>query len=392
MPAPDYHDRGWLMAQARALWDFHAAALDPAGGFRTLDLLGNPLGVEPRGQGAERALHDVCRMVHCYALARPAGHPAAARIVDHGLDWLLGPQHDARHGGFYWSCDDAGPLDAQKQAYGHAFVLLAAASAERAGHGRAARLRDLALAALDRFRDDPAGPVSDTFAADWTAGPAYRGQNANMHLTEALLAAHDAWGDPAHLDWARGIAGRLIDGHARAAGWVVPEHFTARWQVDRDFDGDAMFRPSGTTPGHALEWSRLLIVLWDRGGRREAWMPEAAQALFRRAMAEAWLPEGGLAYTLDWSGAVSRRWRFWWPVAEAIGAAWTLAQATGDAFYGEWYDRAWRFADARLIDHARGGWFHEIGPDDRPAPGLFPGKPDIYHALQACLIPAGLCR
>jgi len=40
-----------------------------------------------------------------------------------------------------------------------------------------------------------------------------------------------------------------------------------------------------------------------------------------------------------------------------------------------------------VIDHARGGWLSELTEDLRPTSRLFVGKPDIYHALQACLIP-----
>ncbi|MGA0615005.1 AGE family epimerase/isomerase [Paracoccus sp. KR1-242] len=383
-------DADWLDGQARALWDFHAAALDPTGGFRPLDLEGKPSGDEPRGRGAARALHDVCRMVHSYALAVPQGYPGARQIVDHGMDWLLGPQHDDVHGGFFWSVDDAGPVDSLKQAYGHAFVLLAAASAARVGHPDAENLRDLAMHPLRaHFWDVDFGAVSDTFDADWRNGLDYRGQNANMHLTEALLAAHATWGDPSCLVAATGIAERLLNRNARAAGWVVPEHFTRDWHVDPDFDGDAMFRPSGTTPGHALEWSRLVLDLWNRGGRVHDWMPEAADGLFRQAVKLGWLPEGGFAYTLGQDGAVSRDWRLWWPCAEGIAAAWTLDQCRPDTFYREWYARCWGFADRFFIDHRNGGWFHQIDDTGRPATGIFPGKPDIYHALQACLIPAG---
>ena len=58
----------------------------------------------------------------------------------------------------------------------------------------------------------------------------------------------------------------------------------------------------------------------------------------------------------------------------------------------DWYRRLWRFADAHLIDHDRGGWFPE--PDGPAAGGQFGGKPDIYHALQADLFPLvpGLSR
>ncbi|HEY0212037.1 MAG TPA: AGE family epimerase/isomerase [Paenirhodobacter sp.] len=391
-PAKDsahYANQDWLLAQARALLDFHAGALDPKGGFLTLDLTGQPMPTGPGG--GERALHDMTRMVHCYAIATKLGYPEARALVDHGMDWLLTRQYDARNGGFFWSVDDNGPVVGLKQAYGHAFVLLAAASAQGAGHPDAEKLRDLAMQALwTHFWDEEAGAVCDTFAADWTDGLDYRGQNANMHLTEALMAAHDAWGDPIYLTSARRIAQRIINVNARAARWVVPEHFHADWSLDPDYAGDVMFRPSGTTPGHALEWARLVLELWQRTGRQDDWMPEAAAGLYRQAVGLGWLPEGGFAYTLANGGTVSRDWRLWWPCAEAINAAWALNQVTPDPFWAGWYDRVWAFVDRNMIDHVHGGWVHEIGPNGEPKTSVFAGKPDMYHALQACLIPAGV--
>ncbi|MFT3973234.1 MAG: hypothetical protein QM699_07240 [Amaricoccus sp.] len=37
------------------------------------------------------------------------------------------------------------------------------------------------------------------------------------------------------------------------------------------------------------------------------------------------------------------------------------------------------------MDRASGGWFTQ--PRDDGTDPLFTGKPDLYHALQACLIP-----
>ena len=65
---------------------------------------------------------------------------------------------------------------------------------------------------------------------------------------------------------AESIAALIIGRHAREQGWRVAEHFDGEWNVDRDYAGDPMFRPKGTTPGHALEWSRLLVQLWELGG------------------------------------------------------------------------------------------------------------------------------
>jgi len=40
-----------------------------------------------------------------------------------------------------------------------------------------------------------------------------------------------------------------------------------------------------------------------------------------------------------------------------------------------------------LIDHSEGGWFPEVDSALQPVDNIFVGKPDIYHAIQACLIP-----
>jgi mannose/cellobiose epimerase-like protein (N-acyl-D-glucosamine 2-epimerase family) len=39
-----------------------------------------------------------------------------------------------------------------------------------------------------------------------------------------------------------------------------------------------------------------------------------------------------------------------------------------------------------LIDHTRGGWFAELDQNLKPDETIFEGKPDLYHAVQACLI------
>ena len=69
------------------------------------------------------------------------------------------------------------------------------------------------------------------------------------------------------------------------------------------------------------------------------------------------------------------------------GAAAWLAADDSDPFYETWYRRIWGFCNTHLVDHTLGGWHHELDGDLKPHHGFFTGKPDIYHALQACLIP-----
>ena len=119
------------------------------------------------------------------------------------------------------------PPNPTKQAYGHAFVLLAASSAMCVGHPDAPRLlADVTQVIEERFWDKAAGATTEEYNPDWSPMGTYRGQNSNMHLTEALMAAFEATGERCYLDKAESIASLIIDRHARNEGWRVAEHFT----------------------------------------------------------------------------------------------------------------------------------------------------------------------
>ena len=378
--------RQYLMRQANRLFDFfQRQSINPAGGFFDLDTMGHP--IDP--DNALRAIHATTRMVHCFAIGSLIGRPGSDEIVDHGMRYLWDHHRDREHGGYVWSVDNDGPKDASKQAYGHAFVLLAASSAKLAGHHLADEMiADITSVIDTRFWDDRRGAVSEEYARDWRTITDYRGQNSNMHLTEALMAAYEATGKPAYLSKANRIAKLIIGEHAVGLDHRVAEHFTEDWTLDRDYKGNEMFRPSGTTPGHWLEWSRLLMQLWILGRKSEPWLTDAARNLFRQAIALGWdQTHGGFFYTLDWDNKPIMREKLWWPVSEAIGAAAFLTHFDRDPYYEIWYRRLWDFASNHLIDHENGGWLPELSEDLTPTARLFTGKPDIYHALQACLIP-----
>ncbi|MCO5064544.1 MAG: AGE family epimerase/isomerase [Rhizobiaceae bacterium] len=382
--------RRWLLSRAFELFDFfQPAAFNPAGGFFTLDELGRPNAARPAHAGVERQLHDTTRMVHCFAVASLLGLPGADRVIDHGMDFLWRRHRDSSHGGYFWAVDDETPTNPTKQAYGHAFVLLAASSAKVVGHPLADRLiGDVTEVLRTRFWEETAGATSEEYAADWSPISDYRGQNSNMHLTEALMAAHEATGDTDYLAMAGRIADLIVNRHAREQGWRVAEHFDRAWNVDIAYAGDPMFRPRGTTPGHALEWSRLLVQLWQLGGRQVEWLPEAAASLFKHTTEIGWdHSSGGFFYTLDWSDRPDQKDHFWWPCAEGIAAAAVLGTALPEPFFETWYRRIWGVVANHFIDRRNGSWLPELDAGMRPVSRVFTGRPDIYHAVQACLIP-----
>lgn len=377
--------RAFLAEDARRALDFFDASAAPGGGFHVLDCDGTPLGTEAE-------LHVTTRLVHSYSLGQMAGRADRADIVDRGMAHLWHAHRDDRHGGYHWA---PGRPDGPKLAYGHVFVLLAAASARMAGHPEADRLLADADGVLERhFWDEDRGLLRDEYTRDWRAFSDYRGMNANMHGVEAMLAAFEATGEERFLTRAGRILSFLIGAQAARNGWRIPEHYDANWRPVPDYAGDPMFRPPGTTPGHSFEMARLLLHWWDLAGRPGPEAPAQARALVETALADAWDGvRGGLAYTMD-RGRVLNGTRYWWPVTEAIGALAALIKLEGQAGDDAWYRRLWAFAARHLIDRDRGGWYPELDALGRPAATQFAGKPDIYHALQADLLPlaGGLSR
>ena len=380
-----YH-RQWLMAQADALFDyFQTRAVHAEGGFIDLDPKGRPI----KPENPIRPIHGTARMVHCYAIASLLGRPGADDIVDHGMRFIWDRLRDTQHGGYFWSVNNDGPADDTKQGYGHAFVLLAASSAKIVGHPLADRMiADITEILTTRFWEDRHGAIAEEFSRDWVAVPNYRGQNSNMHLTEALMAAFEATGDKSYLDKAERVADLVIRRRAGEMGFRVAEHFDEDWQLDLNYKGNEMFRPSGATPGHWMEWSRLILQLWVLGGKQQAWMPGASAALFKNAIDIGWDKQnGGLYYNLDWNNQPVMPYKLWWPMSEGVGAAAWLNEHQPSAFHEEWYRRIWSTIAGKFLDHENGAWFEELSMELVPSHKLFAGKADIYHALQGCLIP-----
>jgi sulfoquinovose isomerase len=123
-------------------------------------------------------------------------------------------------------------------------------------------------------------------------------------------------------------------------------------------------------------------------GRSDDWFLEAAEAMFERGVSVGWdRDNGGLAYTVDWNGAPANPDHYWWPVAEGIATSSYLLRVTGRERYEDWYRTFWEYAATYLIDRERGGWYPELDARNHRKAHPWYGKPDIYHFLQACLLP-----
>jgi len=397
-------DLEFLVAQTTSLVEFAKRSPHPDGGFAWLDDDGTPLLDRPV------ELWITCRMVHVLALAEILGDASCRPLVAAGVAALRGRLHDDEFGGWYAAVTtkDASsePSDDSKQEYAHGFVVLAAASAVAAGHDEARPLLDDALAVFDRhFWRDADGLAVDVCDRTFELVDPYRGVNANMHTVEALLAAHDVTGDAILLQRAVTITSRVVHEFARGNGYRLPEHYDEQWRPLMDYNRDQprdRFRPYGVTIGHLMEWARLALhvrtALRRAGTDAPAWLLDDAQALFDRALADGWQHAGdghteGFVYTTDFDAHPIVDDRLHWVVTEAIATAWTLALVTDEKAptraqqYRHWFDRWMEHARTAFVDEVHGSWHHELDPQGRPSSRVWEGKPDVYHAYQAMLLP-----
>ncbi|WP_199507595.1 MULTISPECIES: AGE family epimerase/isomerase [unclassified Psychrobacter] len=334
------------------------------------------------------------RMIHCYALASMMGVPSAGVMADYGIDALLdGALRDKVHGG--WFEDSYTP--SRKNAYLHAFVLIAAGSATLAQRPRAAELLSVVLDIIEtHFWQMEESVMQPSFATDWSDAESYQGANCNMHTTEAFLIAADATNDDKYLQRALQLGKRFGHDIASAYDWRIPEHFDASWQMLPDYNQDQAtddLRPWGLTPGHFAEWAGLLIkietALQQRQQDAPAWLLDNAIALFDSAMARGWAADGksGMVYTIGWDDAVSVAIRPYWVQAETANTALLLARRTGDRRFEAIYREVWDYIALYLVDYDLGGWRHEVDASGNLSAVVYPHREDLYHDFQATVTP-----
>ncbi|MBQ1490321.1 MAG: AGE family epimerase/isomerase [Blautia sp.] len=334
------------------------------------------------------------RMAHVYSLGTLLGVPGSEELADAAMKGLKGELHDTKNGGWYPGVRADGSILPGKQCYAHAFVILAASSLVLAEREGAQALLEEALSTYDKyFWSEEDGLAVDTWNTEFTELDPYRGLNANMHSVEAFLAVADVTGDEKY----RERAGRIIDQvleWARNNDYRIPEHFSSDWVPDLNCNEDKPddpFKPFGATPGHGLEWARL-ITQWAVSAtseeEQERYVKDACK-LFDRAVSDAWNADGGrgICYTTDWEGKPVVHDRMHWTLAEAINTAATLYYVTELHTYAQWYESFLRYLDECVMDHEHGSWFHQMDKDGKVLTTVWPGKSDIYHALQAMLIP-----
>lgn len=255
-------------------------------------------------------------------------------------------------------------IDATRDLYDQAFLLLACAARIAAGDAKAAPLAYRTLRFLD---DELASPHGGYLENDKGSLP--RRQNPHMHLFEALLALYEATGNSEFLERAGTIdrlaLTRFID---RNAG-VVREFFTEDWSPD-------IAQGRLIEPGHTMEWAHLLKryqTLTGEDRRAEVSLLYRSAKSFAVPGGNGFLPT---SRSLDDPNALGRR-RLW-PQTEYLRAAFAVG--------GEGDDDAVRLIDALFNSYFHhevpGLWCDEFEADGAPVAADTPASM-LYHIHEA---------
>lgn len=347
----------WLSEAAWPLWLAHG--LDRArGGFHE--------SLDPGTLACDvpfRRLRVAARQTYVFAQAAHEGHAAAEEAVYLGLEFLQ--RHAAgADGGFAWRFDAQNRvIDATRDLYDHAFVLLAFTAAS--GVLPREPMHDAARAVLQYLQQNfrhPAGGYAESLP------PALpRRQNPHMHLLEALLLATETFGDTAFLDAAHPLIDLLRTRFFDAGGNVLGELFDDDLTQRRQADGGVLWEP-----GHHCEWVWLLDW-YQRFTGPDAGLAQISRLLFDRAQATA--QAFGLPNECATSAGLVDGGMRLWPQTERLKAAFLegdeAAQQGAIATLGSWL-------------RADGLWVERRDAHGGALPGPVPAS-SLYHLTCAIL-------
>ena len=382
--------REWLDAECRRLLAFGARVVHPLGGAAWLDDRGRP----DLDQGIRTWI--TARTVHVNSLGVLLGVPGSADLAAGALAGLTGPLHDADHGGWFTAASsdgsprprrgqvrlrprlrDAGRVE--RRAGGHR------GSGGPAGGGRGG----LRGAVLGRGGRPLRRPVGRVLAA---------GRPLPRPQREHARGRGDARGRGRHRSYDVARA-RRPDRRLRGRPGRCPRRPAAR-ALRRDVDPRPRAQPRPARRRRSSPSARRSATRWSGHGccstSRQRSGADAPDSLLptsvlplrpcgRRRLGERRCARLRLHHRL---GRPPRR-----TCADALGGGrggrrgGRAARADGRGVVRRPLPRVVVVRRDHVIDLEAGSWHHELDPANRPAASVWPGKPDLYHAVQATLLP-----
>ena len=258
-------------------------------------------------------------------------------------------------------------LDDTARLYDQAFVLLALATARRAGVNAVA-----AEAAAIRLREALLGQALPN-GGFREAGDHPFQANAHMHLLEACLAWEEAGGDAGWTTLADRLVALAFTAFIDPEGGFLREFFRADWTPAEGEDGTLV------EPGHQFEWAWLLTRYGrSRGDERVLAAATGLYAAGRRGIAGH--PRIAID-ALNTDGTIRSRQARLWPQTEWLKAALILAETASPNDRSGLLTDAASALDALWLYLTPDGLWH----DKRLPDGGFVGEPapasSFYHIM-----------
>jgi mannose/cellobiose epimerase-like protein (N-acyl-D-glucosamine 2-epimerase family) len=381
----NFHQQDFLLQHSKQILGFYnPVVVDPSGGyfqsFYDDGSLFNP---------HLKQLVSSCRIIVNYTRAAMVfNNPNYLSIAKHGLEYLTLTHWQSATQSYAWTLHSHKPQDMTQQAYGYAFVLLALASARKAGLLKDDQQLLATWQQLEcQFWQVEYGLYADEISAQGELSD-YRGQNANMHLCEAMIVAFEATNNPLFLQRAQLLANNICVRQADLTDGLIWEHYTTDfkpdWQYNKE-DPKNLYRPWGFQPGHQIEWAKLLLQLNSHAPQQ--WLVDKATSLFDRSFKQAWDGvHGGLIYGFDRQGNWCDDDKYFWVQAESFAAAALLYQVTNEDKYLTHYNAIWQYCWDNFVDHEHGAWFRVLhqNNDKYSNEKSAAGAKCDYHTLGAC--------
>jgi mannose/cellobiose epimerase-like protein (N-acyl-D-glucosamine 2-epimerase family) len=381
----NFYDKEFLLKHCKDIFSFYDARIvDVTGGY--FQNFRDDGSLFDKGF---RHLVSSTRMVVNYATAGVTF--ARQDYLDkarHGLDYIEQVHWQEEKKSYAWTLRDHQPEDMTQQAYGYAFILLAYAAAKKAAIIDSDKpLLDIYELLEQRFWQSEYGLYADEINEVGILQD-YRGQNANMHLCEAMIAAYEASGNSKFLAKAQVIAENIVQRQANLTNSLVWEHYTQNFQPDWEYnkrDPKNLYRPWGFQPGHQTEWAKLLLMI--NRHKPQVWLVTRAKSLFDSAFDTAWDKNfGGLIYGFEPNGEWCDDDKYFWVQAESFAAAAMLYQETDEQKYLQQYQLLWQYSWDNMIDHQYGAWFRVLRRDNSKYSNQksAAGSKCDYHTLGSC--------
>ena len=309
-------------------------------------------------------------------------------LCNHGLEFIINQHRNINTNHFSWQITNEKVVDGRAMAYGYAFVILAGSFAFKIGIKEGKELAEEAWNFMNKyFWEEKYSAYADELSPDLKILNPYRGQNANMHTVEALIAAYEIFKEKKYLDRANLIAQQFAVNLASQSQNQIWEHYDSSWKIDWEYNKDKpddVYRPWGFQPGHQVEWSKLLLQLNMHSP--EDWKIERSIYLFEKGTTMSIDKEyGGLVYGYSPDGNFTNDNKYFWVQAEALAASWRLYKITNKKDYYNFYISLWEYCWKNFVDHKYGAWFNILTRKGKQIDKIKSplGKTD-YHTMGAC--------